>query len=133
MEETKELNSIAPEKVMLKIHGKEREIKFDFSAWAKLEKEYGGIKNFAKMQKQISEEPFNTVPHLLFIGLKDKSAYTDSDGNKYPEVTEENILEEYGIGDLKKITSIFSKALYGSLPEEMKGDTKTRKKMKPEA
>lgn len=133
MEETKELGKVAPEKVTIKIHGKEREIKFDFYAWAKLEKEYGGIKNFSKMQKQISEEPFETIPHLLFIALKDKSAFTDSEGNKYPEVTEENILSEYGLADLKKITSIFSRALYGSLPESMKEDVKTRKKMKPEA
>ena len=52
-------------------------------------------KNLEKMQKQIEETPFETIPHLLYLGLKDKSAFTDSEGNKYPEVTEENILEDY--------------------------------------
>ena len=105
MEEMKELDKIQPEKVILLIHGKEREIKFGFSAWAKLEKEYDGIKNLDKLEKQIEDKPFETLPHLLFIGLIDKEG-----------ITEENILDEYGINDIEKITDIFTKALYGSLP-----------------
>lgn len=124
-----ELNKVKPEKVTLFIHGKEREIKFGFSAWAKLEKEYNGIQNLDKMQKQIEETPFETIPHLLFLGLKDKSAFTDSEGNKYPEVTEENILDDYGMADVQMITEVFSKALYGSLPQ----DNKKGKKAKTEA
>lgn len=127
MEETKELDKVKSEKVTLFIHGKEREIKFGFSAWAKLEKEYKGIQNLDKMQKQIEETPFETIPHLLFLGLRDKSAFTDSKGNKYPEVTEENILEDYGMKDIQMITEVFSKALYGSLPQ---GDNVEKK---PEA
>lgn len=130
MEETKttELDKVKPEKVTLFIQGKEREIKFGFSAWGKLEKEYGGIQNLERMQKQVEETPFETVPHLLFLGLKDKSAFTDSEGNQYPEVTEENILEDYGMGDIEKIIEVFSRALYGSLPQGDKG-----KKQVPEA
>ena len=123
------LDDVKPEKVTLKIHGKEREIKFGFSAWAKLEKEYNGIQNLDKMQKQIEETPFETIPHLLYLGLKDKSAFTDSEGNKYPEVTEDNILEDYGMADIQMITEVFTKALYGSLPQ----DNKTEKKPATEA
>lgn len=121
MEETKELNKIQSEKITLFIHGKEREIKFGFSAWAKLEKEYGGIKNLNKMQEQVENEPFETIPHLLYLGLKDKSSYVDEKGNEYPEVTEENILDDYGMGDMQMISEVFSKALYGSLPQEDSG------------
>lgn len=117
MEKTNELDKVTSEKVTLKIHGKEREIKFGFSAWAKLEKEYGGIKNLEKMQEQIENTPFATIPHLLYLGLTDKSVYTDEKGKKYPEVTEENILDEYGMNDIQLITEIFTKALYGSLPQ----------------
>ena len=124
MEETKELNKVQSEKVTLFIHGKEREIKFGFSAWAKLEKEYKGIQNLEKMQKQIEETPFETIPHLLYLGLKDKSAFTDSEGNKYPEVTEDNILEDYGMVDIQKVTEVFSKALYGSLPQDDNAEKK---------
>ena len=109
MEENKttELEKIKPEKVTLRIHGKDREIKFGFSAWAKIEKEYGGVNNLERMQKQIEETPFETIPHLIFIGLVDKEG-----------VTEETVLDEYGLNDIQMIAEIFSKALYGSLPQE---------------
>lgn len=112
-----ELENVRPEKVTLMIHGKEREIRFGFSAWAKLEKELGGIKNLIKMQKQIEEEPFTTIPHLMFLGLVDKEG-----------VSEENILDEYGINDIPMLSEIFNKALYGSLPQDGKKAEKEAKK-----
>lgn len=105
MEETKELDNVKPDKVTLKIKGKEREIFFGFSAWAKLEKEMGGLKNLTKLQEQIENEPFNTIPHLLYLGLVDKEG-----------VTEDNVLDEYGLNDIQMVTEKFTKALYGSLP-----------------
>lgn len=105
MENTKELDKITSEKVTLMIHGKEREIKFGFSAWAKLEKEYGGLKNLDKLQKKIESDPFETIPHILWLGLRDKEG-----------VTEEDFLDDYGLGDIALISEKFSKALYGSLP-----------------
>ena len=129
MKKTKELNKVKSEKVTLFIHGKDREIRFGFSAWGKLEEEYGGVKNLDKMQKQIEETPFKTIPHLLYLGLKDKAAFTDSEGNKYPEVTEENILEDYEMTDMPMISEVFSKALYGSVPQS----SETEKKPEAEA
>lgn len=114
--ENTELENVKPGKVTLMIQGKEREIKFGFGAWAKLEKEYGGVKNIDKLQQEIEDQPFEKIPHLLFIGLKDKSSFTDTNGTTYPEVTEENILEDYGLGDVQMITEVFTRALYGSLP-----------------
>ena len=115
--ETKELEKIEPKKVTLMIHGKEREIKFGFSAWAKLEKEFGGVKNLDKLQKKIESEPFETIPHLIWLGLKDREG-----------VTEDNILDDYGLGDIQMISEKFSEALYGSLPQDESG-----KKVKQEA
>ena len=105
MEETKEIETFKPEKVTLMIKGKEREIFFGFSAWAKLEKEMGGLKNLTKLQEQIENEPFSTIPRLLYLGLTDKEG-----------VTEENVLDEYGLNDIQMVTEKFTKALYGSLP-----------------
>lgn len=130
MEETKELDKVKPEKVMLKIQGKEREIRFGFTAWGKLEKEFGGLKHLDKFQEQIENEPFTVIPHLMFIGLVDKSSYTDEKGFTYPEVTEENILDEYGLGDIQMITEKIQKALYGSIPED---NSKKSKKKEVEA
>lgn len=129
MEKTKELDKVKSETVTLFIHGKDREIKFGFSAWGKLEKEYGGIKNLDRMEKDIEEKPFEKIPHLLFIGLMDTSSFTDSEGNKYPEVTEDNILDDYGMNDIQMISEVFSKALYGSLPQS----SETGKKPEAEA
>lgn len=107
---SKELEKVMPEKVTLMIHGKEREIKFGFSAWSKIEKEYGGLKNLEKLQKQIENEPFSTIPHLIYIGLADKE-----------DVTEENVLDEYGLNDVQKVVEVFQSALYGSLPQNESG------------
>lgn len=106
MENTNELDKISPEKVTLMIRGKEREIKFAFSAWRKISKEYGGLKNFDKLQKKIESEPFETVSHVLWIGLSDKEG-----------VTEEDFLDDYGLGDIALISEKFAKAFYGSLPK----------------
>lgn len=105
-----ELDKIKPEKVTLKIKGKDREIKFGFSAWAKLEKEYGGIKNIDKMQKEVEENPFTVIPHLIWIGLIDKD-----------DLDEETFLDEYELSDINMISDVFSKAMYGSLPKNENG------------
>ena len=103
----KELEKVDAEKVTIKIKGKERELKFGFSAWAILEREYGGIKNIQKLQKEVEERPFETLPHLIYIGLVDKEG-----------VEEDNVLDEFGLGDIEYISNKFAEALYGSLPEE---------------
>lgn len=112
-----ELENVKAAKVTLMIHGKEREIKFGFSAWAKLEEEYDGIKNLDKMQEQIEDKPFKYLPHLLYIGLVDKEG-----------VTEENILEEYGLQDIQKIVDVFSRAFYNSLPVNENSKTEVEAK-----
>ena len=126
MEETKELEKIQPEKVMLMIHGKEREIKFRFSTWAKLEKEYNGLNNIDKLEKDMEEKPFEVIPHLMFLGVVDKSSFVNELGEEV-ELTEENILDDYGLGEMKYITEILQKALYGSMPPD------DEKKVKVEA
>ena len=102
----KELEKVDSKKVTIKIKGKERELKFGFSAWAILEREYGGIKNIMKLQKEVEEKPFETLPHLIYIGLVDKEG-----------VEEDNVLDEFGLGDIDYISNKFAEALYGSLPE----------------
>ena len=102
-----ELDKVKSEKVTLKIGGKEREIKFSFQAWAEIEKLYGGMKNLDNLEKDLEEKPFQMLPKLLFIGLRDKEG-----------VTEENILDEYSLQDIDKIKDVFTKAFQNSLPQE---------------
>lgn len=102
----KELEKVDAKKVTIKIKGKERELRFGFSAWAILEREYGGIKNIIKLQKAVEEKPFETLPHLIYIGLVEKD-----------DLEEETLLDEFGLGDIEYISTKFGEALYGSLPE----------------
>ena len=113
----KELEKVSAEKVTIKIKGKEREVKFGFSAWGILEREYGGIKNILKLQKEVEEKPFETLPHLLYIGLVDKEG-----------IDEATVLDEYGLGDIEYVSEIFTKALWGSLPDvEKKAEMEAKK------
>ena len=50
-----ELEKVKEEKVTLKIKGKEREIKYGFSAWAVIEEELGGLDKLDKLQEQVEK------------------------------------------------------------------------------
>lgn len=102
----KELSKIKSEKNTIKIKGKEREVKFNFSVWAKLEEEYNGLESFEQIEKDITEKPFRTIPHLIYLALQDKEG-----------VDESNVLDEYGLSDMPEISKVLYSALYGSLPE----------------
>lgn len=106
----KELEKVQEEKITLFINGREREIKFGFSAWAKIEKEYGGFENIQKLQEDVEKKPFETIPHLVWIGLKDKD-----------DLQEETVLDDYSLADVEKIIDVFQRAFNNSLPVE---DTK---------
>ena len=102
----KELEKVDSKKVTIKIKGKERELRFGFRAWSILEREYGGIKNITKLQKEVEEKPFETLPHLIYVGLVDKEG-----------IEEDSVLDDFGLGDIDYISGKFAEALYGSLPE----------------
>jgi hypothetical protein len=102
-----ELDKVKTEKVTMKIHGKVREIKFTFSAWADIEKLYGGMKNLDNLEKDLEEKPFQMLPKLLYIGLRDKEG-----------VTEDNILDDYSLNDIEIIKDVFTKAFQNALPQE---------------
>lgn len=112
---SEELEKIRSTEVTLRVNGEERRLKFGFSAWAKLEDMYGSLKNFSQIEKDIQEKPFHIIPKLVYIGLVDKS-----------DVTEETVLDDYGMNDIEEISEKLFTALYGSLPVEKKS-TVTKK------
>ena len=118
-EQNTELTKVESAAKTIKIRGKEREVKFGFSAWAELEKKYDGIKNFDRVEKEMRQYPFRTLPELVYIGLVDKEG-ASKDG-----ITKENCLDDYGMADIQTITEVLESALYGSLPKE---DSDTAKK-----
>ena len=111
-----ELDKVKGEKVTIFLKGKERELKYSFSAWAVIEEEIGGLDNLEKLQEKVEKFPFKTVPHLIYIGLVDKEG-----------ISEETVLDEYDLGDIQYVTEKLQKALYGSLPEETKKAEKEAK------
>lgn len=115
-EKTNELTKIEPRKFMLKIGGREREIKFNFSAWKEIEKKYGSVNNVQQLVNDISEKPFQTLPYIVYVSLVDKEGITD-----------ENCLDEYGLGDMQEISDIVTQALNSSLPKDIKNKKKLKK------
>ena len=113
----KELEKVRGEKITLSVKGEERELKFGFRQWAILEDEMGGLKNLEKLEKQIEEKPFNTLPHLFFIALANKEG-----------VTEDDILDDYGLIDIEELAEKFNKLVYGALPVDEKKAVKEAKK-----
>jgi hypothetical protein len=103
----KEIEKVAPTDVTIILGGKERKIKFGFSAWAKLEEKYNGIKNVRKLEEDVQVKPFQTIPFLLWLGLTDKEG-----------LDEKTFLDEYGFQEIKEISVKLFTALYGSLPKD---------------
>lgn len=120
MEEKKtELEKIEPKKHVLKIQGREREIKFNFSAWKEIEKKYGSVNNVQQLMKDVTEKPFQTLPELVYIALIDKEGLEPG-----------TCLDEFGLADMQMITNIVTEAFRGSLPSEYSGNKKKSKSVK---
>lgn len=112
-----ELEKIEPKKTVLKIGGRERELKFNFSAWKEIEKKYGSVNNIEALVKDIQEKPFQTLPEIVYITLTDKEG-----------LDKENCLDEFCMRDMQDITDTVTKALLNSLPTDMVSKKKAVKK-----
>lgn len=110
---SEELEKVKPTECYIKVNGEERQIKFTFSAWGKLSEKYGGIQNLAKLEEDMQNNPFTTLPELIYIALVDKT-----------DVTPETALDDYTMADVEEITNILKIALEGSLPKETTGQKK---------
>lgn len=119
MEETKstELSKVKPEKITVAINGEDREIKFNFRAWAVLQEEYGGLNNFDRLKTDMQTKPFTTLPHLIWIALVDKEG-----------LDEDHILDEYGLGDVENLSHTIERAMSASLPDQNKKKSTVTKK-----
>ena len=71
----------------------------------------------SELEKDIEDTPFEIIPHLMYLALVDKEG-----------VTEENILDEYGLNDMQEVMQVFEKAFYGSLPVDTEKKTDKMKR-----
>ena len=95
-----DLEKIEEKKHSLVIGGRERELKFNFSAWKEIEKKYGSVNNLAQLTKDMSEKPFQTLPEIVYIALTDKE-----------DLSRENCLDEFSMKEMQEITNAVSTAL----------------------
>lgn len=116
MNKINDLDVLKQDKYLLKIGGKEREIKFTFSAWAKLEEKYGSIQNIEKLGEEMEEKPMTYLIDLAWIGLQDKEIYNEEGKRTGKQLNKETLLDEYTMADVDVITKSVMGALYGSLP-----------------
>ena len=115
----KELNKVRKSGTVLFIQGKERTVDFNFSVWMQIEEESGNLSAFEKnVEKEMTEKPFKTLAHFFYLACSDKSSFTDEEGTFFEEVTEKNVLSNYGLGDVEALTEIFYKEIENSLPED---------------
>lgn len=108
-----ELNKIEKTKCFISVNGEQREVRFVFSTWAKIEKKYGSVSSFKAIEKDMKEKPFETLPFLIY------SALVNKDGT-----TEETCLDDYDLSTIGEVAEIMNKAMAGSMPVE---DEKTSK------
>lgn len=105
-----ELDKVKPTDCSINLGGRERKIRYTFSVWAKVQEEYKGFKNFVKkIEQDMEDKPFTTIPHLLWLGLEDKEGLDES-----------TMLDELDMRELPHLQDILYKALYGSLPTNKK-------------
>lgn len=114
--ENEELNKVKKSDCKLMIGGKERLIRFGFSAWAKLEEKYGSIQNIERLEKEMEEKPMTHLIELCWIGLQDKEVYNEEGKRTGKQLNKDTLLDEYTVADVQSISEIVMGALYGSLP-----------------
>jgi hypothetical protein len=118
-----ELEHVYPEKFELHIAGRTRTIKFGNLALAKIEKRYGSVTNFGKLQTDMEQHPMETIPGLLSICMRDKEGITD---------TVDGILSAMDDSDLSisEVTVVLSQAMESALSNFMGGADAEKKRKK---
>ncbi len=91
MAENEQLEQVIPNVYTLNIKGKERVLKFGNRALAEIERRYGTLSNFDKLQKDMETKPMETIPWLFSICVKDKEGIGD---------TVDDILDAFDDSDL---------------------------------
>lgn len=112
-----ELEKITKTDTKIKIGGIEREVRFTFSAWARLEKLYGSMAEVENhLQNDLDTMPMNTIIELCWIGLTDRRVYKDGKPTDVM-LEKETLLDEYDMADVKKVTAVVTSAVFRSLPK----------------
>lgn len=117
------LDKVYPNKFTLHIAGRTREVKFGNLALAKIERRYGSVTNFKRLEEDMEQKPMETVPWLLSICMKDMDAIED---------TTDGILSAMDDSDLSitEVTEVISQAMTSALSNFLGSADAGKKKKK---
>ena len=117
------LDKVYPNKFTLHIAGRTREVKFGNLALAKIERRYGSVTNFKRLEEDMEQKPMETVPWLLSICMKDMEAIED---------TTDGILSAMDDSDLSitEVTEVISQAMTSALSNFLGSADAGKKKKK---
>ena len=103
-----ELEQVEPSEFYLEICGKKRQIKFGNLALAKMEKKYGSIADFEKLQKDLEEKPMETMPWLLSISMRDKEGIGEDEESILAALDDSNL-------NVKQVMDVLGQAMNKSM------------------
>lgn len=109
-----ELDDVKERIYTVPLGGKERQIRFNWRAWARLEEKYGSITDALK---PLREKPMHALPELLVVGIVREPGEAIT-----PEMVEE-WFDAYGLPQLTAILNTVRAAIQNSMPDQ-KGETK---------
>jgi len=119
-EQNLEFDKVAPSEFFIELAGRKRQIKFGNLALAKVEKKYGSIENFDKLQDDIEKKPMETIPWLLGICLKDKEGLNISNADEMLEAMDDSDLS------IKEVMEVIAAAMQNSFSNLLgEGEKKT--------
>lgn len=119
-EQNLDFEKVAPSEFYIDLAGKKRQIKFGNLALAKVEKKYGSIENFDKLQEDIETKPMETIPWLIGICLKDKEGLNVDNPEEILEAMDDSDL------NIKDVMNVITAAMQNSFSNLLeKGEKKT--------
>ena len=90
---------------------------------AKIERKYGSVTNFTKLEKDMQEKPMQNFPWLLSICLKDKEGIDESEDGILQAMDDSNVT-------ISEVMNVISEAMQSSFSNMFPEEKKTQKIMK---
>lgn len=108
------VTELRPERVLVELGGRERELKFDLNAYAELEKKFGSVEI---AMKTLEKGNMASIKTIVWAALIHEEANLDEDGELIGyKITPFKVGSWIDTGNLPEVSAKLSSALGGSLP-----------------
>lgn len=119
-----EYAKVEPTEFYIEIKGRKRRIRFGNRTLAEIEKRYGSVQDFKKLQEDIQKKPMENIPWLLSICMKDKEDIGTSNEEILDALDESNISVRYVLDVIAKAMNDSMSNIFGGASKK-KGTKKT--------